>query len=51
MKEENNTIENLNRLFKASEITLTEYNFRIYCSNKLNIKTFKDNKTNTIKYI
>jgi|TARA_B110000259_G_scaffold71360_1_gene84038 hypothetical protein len=50
MKEENNTLENLDRLFKASEITLTDYNFR-KLANKLNIKTFKDNKTNTIKYI
>jgi len=43
MIQENNTPQELERLFKTGKITLTEFNFR---SNayKLNIKTYQDEK-------
>ncbi len=40
MEQENNTEKNLNHLFKTSQITLTQYNFR-KTANKLKIKTYK----------
>lgn len=50
MIQENNTSQELERLFKTGKITLTEFNFRSR-AYKLNVKTFLDDNTNTIKYI
>mgnify|MGYP003659769799 CR=1 FL=1 len=50
MRQENNTQKELERLFKTAKITFEEFSFRSM-GHKLNVMTFKDDKTNTIKYL
>ena len=51
MIHQDNTSKNLDRLFKTSKITLTEFGFRSQ-ANKLNIKTYEDDhRIMTIKQL